>query len=691
MRRTPLTGALAAAAVSGLLIAGAGSPAGAAENPRPEPQKASKSEAKRDAKDSIAKHPRAVRAADHDTFKARAVKVDDNGTRHVHFDREYKGMPVLGGDVIVHSAADGALRETTLSLKKPLTLGKNAEVGAKAAEKAAEKLFEGKRDNVTSQLVVDAATGEKPRLAWQVEVNGIAPDQSPSHLNVLVDAKTGKTGQTWNDFHKADGSGDGYHVGDVTVSTTPVSGGYRLMDPARGNGETRDANNSTTSGIISDDFGSAFTSSDSSWGDGTLSHRETVAVDAHYGIQETWDYFEDVHDRSGIRGDGVGAQSYVHWGDNYSNAGWDDNSFAMIYGDGAPGSLPFTQLDVAGHEMSHGVTSATANLNYYGDAGGLNEATSDIFGTLVEFHSNTAADQPDYLIGEKIDIRGDGTPLRWMDQPSTDGRSVDCWSSSTDQLDPHYSSGVGNHFFYLLAVGSGSSQWGDSPTCDSSTVTGIGNTDAGRIWYRALTTYMTSGTTYPGARTATVQAATDLFGADSTQCRTVEQAWSAVNVAPTSATCGTGDPDPGTDGIVNGDFEDGSAGWNATSGVITDSTSGISHSGSWYAWLCGYGSTHADNLSQSVTVPAGGGLSFHLAISTDETSVYDFDTLRVQVVSGSGTETLATYGNSDFSGYTLRTFDLSGYAGESVTVKFVAEEDSSYGTSFLIDDVSVAG
>ncbi|WP_448957298.1 M4 family metallopeptidase, partial [Klebsiella michiganensis] len=93
---------------------------------------------------------------------------------------------------------------------------------------------------------------------------------------------------------------------------------------------------------------------------------------------------------SGIRGDGQGAYSRVHYGNNYVNAFWDDSCFCMTYGDGSGNSNPLTSLDVAAHEMSHGVTSATADLVYSGESGGLNEATSDIFATAVEFHANNS-------------------------------------------------------------------------------------------------------------------------------------------------------------------------------------------------------------------------------------------------------------------------------------------------------------
>jgi hypothetical protein len=218
----------------------------------------------------------------------------------------------------------------------------------------------------------------------------------------------------------------------------------------------------------------------------------------------------------------------------------------MTYGDGAGNAAPLTALDVAGHEMSHGVTSETAGLNYSGESGGLNEATSDIFGTGVEFYSNTAADPGDYLIGEKIDINGDGTPLRYMDKPSKDGASADYWSSTLGNKDVHYSSGPANHFFYLLSEGSGAKTVNgvsyNSPTYDGLAVTGIGRDKALQIWYKALTTQFTSTTNYAGARTGTLAAASSLYGATSAEYKAVQDAWAAINVGSRSG----GGTDPGT-------------------------------------------------------------------------------------------------------------------------------------------------
>ncbi|CAM5508466.1 Periplasmic nitrate reductase [Streptomyces violaceorubidus] len=204
------------------------------------------------------------------------------------------------------------------------------------------------------------------------------------------------------------------------------------------------------------------------------------------------------------------------------------------YGDGTAFG-PLVSLDVAGHEMSHGVTSKTAALTYSGESGGLNEATSDIFGALVEWHADSSADPGDYLIGEKVVRDGFGRDaLRYLDRPSRDGSSADCWSTSLGDLDVHYSSGVANHFAYLLAEGSGARTVGgvayDSPTCDGSTVSGIGRDKLGDIWYRALTVYMTSSTDYAGARAATLSAAGDLYGTGSAEYAAVGAAWSAVDV-----------------------------------------------------------------------------------------------------------------------------------------------------------------
>ncbi|OIJ99495.1 putative Ig domain-containing protein [Streptomyces monashensis] len=140
--------------------------------------------------------------------------------------------------------------------------------------------------------------------------------------------------------------------------------------------------------------------------------------------------------------------------------------------------------------------------------------------------------------------------------------------------------------------------------------------------------------------------------------------------------------------VANPGFESGSTGWTATSGVITNDTGEAAHSGSYYAWLDGYGSSHTDTLSQSVTIPAGckASFTFYLHIDTAETGSTAYDKLTVSA----GSTTLASYSNLNANtGYAQKTFDLSSFAGQTVTLKFNGVEDSSLQTSFVIDDTAV--
>jgi hypothetical protein len=141
--------------------------------------------------------------------------------------------------------------------------------------------------------------------------------------------------------------------------------------------------------------------------------------------------------------------------------------------------------------------------------------------------------------------------------------------------------------------------------------------------------------------------------------------------------------------LGNPGFESGSAPWTATSGVIGAFSGQTAHSGTRFAWLDGYGTTHTDTLSQSVSIPAGcrATLTFWLHIDTAETTTTtQFDKLTVQM----GSTTVATFSNlNKASGYQLRTFDVSAFAGQTVTLKFTGAEDSSLQTSFVIDDTAV--
>ncbi|MEU5519641.1 M4 family metallopeptidase [Streptomyces sp. NPDC052079] len=536
----PVTTAVAVTSTALLAAALTPTTAGAAELP-------TRSAAVADAASVLEERADALGLTAGQRTKVRDVVIDADGSRHIRYDRTYHRLPVLGGDFVLHLAPDGSYRGVTRATRARIGLPTVTPglAAPKAADLAANTLRAAhlgetlKKLTAKPELVVDALHGA-PRLAWRTDAVAQDPSGNPVARTVLTDARTGTRIDAWDSLENVSGDGQSLYGGTVPLETTATASGYELKDPTRGGTYTGDAGNRTDLCVLVVCANRApapvVTDADNHWGTGTVADRATVAVDAQYGTDVTWDYYEDVHGRRGIAGDGKGSYNRVHYGNGYNNAFWDDRCFCMTYGDGDGTQMgPLVSLDVAGHEMTHGVTSKTAGLTYSGESGGLNEATSDIFGTLVEFHAANAKDPGDWLIGEKIVRDGFGRDaLRYMDEPSKDGKSADCWDTSVKDLDVHYSSGVANHFAYLLAEGSGAKTLGgvahSSPTCDGSTVTGIGRAKLGAIWYRALTVHMTSSTNYAGARTATLKAAADLYGEGGTEYAAVAAAWSAVGV-----------------------------------------------------------------------------------------------------------------------------------------------------------------
>ncbi|GLV81064.1 peptidase M4 [Streptomyces lavendulae subsp. lavendulae] len=462
----------------------------------------------------------------------RDVVKDADGTTHTTYERTYNGLPVLGGDLTVH-AKGGVTKSVTKATNHEIKVADtSATVTPSAAEGTAFAALSaaGGKDAKAEQgarKVIWAAEGA-PVLAYETVVGGVQSDGvTPSKLHVVTDARTGAKITEWQAIEK--GIGNTEYSGQVTLGTSQSGSNYTLTDAGRGGHKTYDLNGGSSG------TGTLFTSTSDTWGNGSPSNRQTAGADAAYGAQLTWDYYKNVHGRNGLRNDGVAPYSRVHYGNAYVNAFWDDSCFCMTYGDGTGNNHPLTSIDVAAHEMTHGLTSVTGNMTYSGEPGGLNEATSDIMAANVEFAANNPNDVGDYLVGEKIDINGDGTPLRYMDKPSKDGGSKDAWYSGIGSIDVHYSSGPANHVYYLMSEGSGAKVINgvsyDSPTSDGLPVTAIGRDAAAKIWFRALTVgYFKSNTNYAAARTATLQAAADLYGQGSTTYNNVANAWAGINV-----------------------------------------------------------------------------------------------------------------------------------------------------------------
>ena len=493
-------------------------------------------------------NPSASQRNSGDSFEVQDVMVDANGTEHVRMQREYRGLPVIGGDIVVHSR-NGTLKSVSKHLKSALRPNLNSGIRSDDALEAAGMAFGTRIESVPTLRKVVYARNVEPTLAWEVRLQGVHANGTPLDLTYFVDADNGKLLMGVSNIHFAKGGASGGGTtapttttpglaavgtgrsllnGSVVLNTTTGTSGYLLTDATRGNSVTRDANNATVADVTT--LSTSFNDADNAWGDGTKRDNSTVAADAHYSAGATWDYYKQVFGRLGVRGDGAGTTTYVHVGSNMANAYWYNG--AMYYGDGNRLRLPYVSLDIAGHEMTHGVTQATAGLVYSGESGGLNEATSDIIGTMVEHFANNPNDIPDYTLGERITSSG---AVRYMYKPSLDGSSPDCYSAAVMSMNPHQASGIGNHLFYLLAEGAvAPANTGLSAAqlvCNGNTaLAGIGRDAAQKIWYHALTRYMTSGTNYADARVATLQASADLFGAGSAQQQAVAAAWSAVSV-----------------------------------------------------------------------------------------------------------------------------------------------------------------
>lgn len=622
------------------------------------------------------------------------VVTDPDGTQHVRYDRTFKGLRVIGGDLIVAKTKAGATTQVIKNGSGTVEVASISPQLSRSAALAAGKAAGPKTSSPTGELVVWAG-GSKPVLAYDVLVESVRADQVPSRLHTIVDASTGASILSFDEIQT--GTGDGIYYDGVQIETRARSGGGFEMVDTHGN-NTRDAQNQGNPNTGVGPAGDLLVDADDAWGNGSVSNRASAGVDAHYGATTTFNYYKNVLGRNGIFSDGRGVPSRVHFANAMANAFWDGAQ--MSYGDGAGNQSPLTEIDVAGHEMSHGITENTAGLVYSGDAGGLNEATSDIFGTAVEFYANNPGDPGDYFIGEELDLRGNGTPLRYMDKPSKDGASQDCWTTGTKNLDPHYSSGPLNHWFFMAAEGSGARTVGgvsyNSPTCGGAgAVTGAGRANIEKVWYRTLSTKLTSNSNYAAARNGAIASAKELYGATSATCTAVQAAFNAIAVPAGSETCGGTTTPPPTSGnlLANPGFESGAVTWTGTSGAVTNNTGRPARTGSWKAWLGGNGRTASESVQQNVSIPSSATaatLSFWLRTDTAETGSTVYDTMKVQVVSGSTTTTLATYSNVGTNAtYTQKSFNLTAYKGKTVTVKFASTEDSSLQTSFVVDDAAV--
>ncbi len=526
------------------------------------------------------------------TFHLGLAHTDRLGETHGHFQQMYKGVRVWGGDIITHTDREGSALPPTNALLRNITLNVTPSLGTDEILAIVHQDLNPKGDYVTApttELVVypeqtlvvrphgphhldDAEVNAEDvtrqvvryTLAYHVHTALENGPEETAHTDYLINAQTGAILKKWSTLYTAAavGTGNSQYSGTVQINTNSTSSGYELRDMTRGTGGTFGNNVVTNLNHATSGNGTVYTNSTNTWGDGanynggstTSANGQTAAVDAAYGIQATWDMYKNVLGRNGIDNTGQASYLRVHYSTSYDNAFWDDTCFCMTFGDGSQ-FKSLESVDVAGHEMSHGVcaTSVPGGLTYSGESGGLNEANSDIFGTMVEFydlgggeaaHATTIpATGGNWTIGEQLETSSFPTPLRYMYKPSKDGSSPDAWSSTIKNLDVHYSSGPMNRCFYFMSQGASSTSSSDYySSYTPNGFSGVGNDHATRIHYRALTTYYTSNETYANARTAEISAAKDLYGAGSPEEQAVWNAFAAINVG--SAWSGTTPPPP---------------------------------------------------------------------------------------------------------------------------------------------------
>ncbi|WP_327674634.1 M28 family peptidase [Kitasatospora sp. NBC_00458] len=447
------------------------------------------------------------------------------GLYSVAYERTYKGLPVVGGDAVVIADGQGKVRGSQSASSAPIGVPTTPLVSAANAEKTARTKL-ATVDGVQSRRLVVRVKDGVSRLAWETVLTGRTAT-APSTLHVFVDARSGEVVDSYDDVRAGTLNSKWNGPSPVTITTSGSGSSYSLRDASR-------------PGLTCADYstGQVFTKSSDSWGNGTSTSKETSCGDVMFAAQKEWDMLRDWLGRNGHNGNG--GSWPVKVGLNDVNAYWDGSSVSIGHNNA---NEWIASIDVVGHEFGHGIDQFTpGGAN---NENGLGEGTGDIFGALTEAYANEPSpyDSPDYTVGEMVNLVGRG-PIRNMANPSLVNGDPNCYSSSIPSTEVHAAAGPLNHWFYLLAEGSNPGGGKPtSPTCNSSTITGVGIKDAGRIFYGGML-LKTSGMTYKKYRTTTLTAAKNLDPTCNLFNRT-KAAWDAVSLPAQSGepTCNVTGPE----------------------------------------------------------------------------------------------------------------------------------------------------
>jgi bacillolysin len=419
---------------------------------------------------------------------------DELGMTHVSFHQRQGRIPVWGGELKVHFASDGALvrvngRAWPVPSISPIPVrtADDAKLAALLdAEAQRPELDRTAFEALAPKLYIHPRPDDA-RLAWRVQIY-VEDGKRPMVLESFVDAEDGSIRARRDLLRSIDGSGIGVFGDQQALSISESDGQYWLIDATRG---TSPATKTYSTAGRSHLPGTGVHSPARDRWD-LAGEAAGAAVDAHAFVAQTWDYFLSVHGRAGWDGRGHGLHATVHFGDHYPGAFFDGRQ--LVFGDGNPFlSPPAGALDVVAHEFTHGVIDQTAALEPDGESGALCEAIADLFACFVT---------NDWLIGETIYHPLSGPrPLRDLREPHT----MADWD---DRAGAHQNSLIASHAGWRISQA-------------------LGSEAAARIWYRALTRYLTSQARLIDAADATVAAASD-FGNGEEEL--VRAAWIAVGV-----------------------------------------------------------------------------------------------------------------------------------------------------------------
>ena len=495
----------------------------------------------------VARHRQHLGLGLDDELRLYRVDEDEIGFKHYRYQQYFSGIKVQGSELLVHEK-EGYVQTLNGKLTRRLATSVTAKITEEAAienalqylpanrymweNEAAEQMLKKIKRSPSATyypqpelVLVDPAFSQMAseyRLAYSMEVYAMQPEAKKW---LFVDAATGEVFHEINMLHEHNVPGTAetkYHGTREIITDSLDDGTYRLYETTRGHG----IHTLNLMGTTETSFAVDFLDDDNYWNNVNAAEDE-AATDAHWSAEMTFDYFWLEHEHLGLDGDSMMLVSYVHYGNDVTNAFW-NGAYASL-GDGGNSATPLTSLDVVGHEFTHGVTDFTADLIYQDESGALNESFSDIFGTAIEFWADPATG--DWDIGEDfltVPFRNMADPNEFGDPDTYFGQG---WATGGgDNGGVHTNSGVQNFWFYLLTEGKVDTNDFNNPYA----VLPLGIDTAAMIAFRNLKYYLTESSEYTDARFGSVQAAADLFGNCSYEVQQTQNAWYAVGVGPQS-------------------------------------------------------------------------------------------------------------------------------------------------------------